>query len=417
MKRSLTALAAIMAISVYPALKASAQEATTTPAVQQIEGVAATVNDEPITYSDVRERAQMLLLSLGGQQPTPEQIQQLANQALEQLIDEKLQLQEANEYEVEVSDSDIADSINNLARQSGVTREELIGTLLQAGINPKSLEDQTRADIAWRRIMGGLYGSRIRISPSQISDQMKRMVTSASKEQYQIREIFLFAPDEANKQQALEVAATLREQITNGAPFQVAAERFSSAPTAAAGGDMGWVTLDDLDQARADAVSAMQGPGLTESIVTEGGIYLLEVRGKQDPSQTTSRVDLVRLTVNDGSDEALWDAAQAAGGCEAIETMAEEDENLRTVRLEDLNVADLGPEGRNMVEATEVGQSTDIFATSGTLAVMFVCDRQENVPNMPTREQLEDRLFGQQLGMISERSLRNLRREATIIRR
>jgi peptidyl-prolyl cis-trans isomerase SurA len=48
---------------------------------------------------------------------------------------------------------------------------------------------------------------------------------------------------------------------------------------------------------------------------------------------------------------------------------------------------------------------------------MFVCDRQENVPNMPTREQLEDRLFGQQLGMISERSLRNLRREATIIRR
>ncbi|WOR16292.1 SurA N-terminal domain-containing protein [Hyphomonas sp. FCG-A18] len=417
MTRSLTALAAIMAISLCPSLKAASQEAVATPAVQQIEGVAATVNDEPITYSDVRERAQMLLLSLGGQQPTQEQIQQLANQALEQLIDEKLQLQEATEYEVEVSDSDIADSINNLARQSGVTREELIGTLLQAGINPKSLEDQTRADIAWRRIMGGLYGSRIRISPSQISDQMKRMVSSAAKEQYQIREIFLFAPDEENKQQALEVAATLREQISNGAPFQVAAQRFSSAPTSASGGDMGWVTLDDLDQARADALSAMQGPGLTEAIVTEEGVYLLEVRGKQDPSQTTSRVDLVRLTVNDGSDEALWDAAQAATGCDSIETMAAEDENLRTVRLEDLNVADLGPEGRSMVEATEVGQSTDIFATSGTLAVMFVCDRQENVPNMPTREQLEDRLFGQQLGMISERSLRNLRREATIIRR
>ncbi|MEM1035967.1 MAG: SurA N-terminal domain-containing protein [Pseudomonadota bacterium] len=414
MKRTISALAAILA-SYCIASPMSAQE-TAGPAVQQLEGVAATVNDEPITYSDVRERAQMLILSLGSQ-PTPEQIQQLANQALEQLIDEKLQLQEAAEFEVEVTDTDIANSIEGIARQSGLTREDFLSQLLQAGISPKSLEDQTRADIAWRRIMGGLYGSRIRISPTQINDQMKRMETSASKEQYQISEIFMFAPDEATKQQALELAGTLKQQLEEGAPFQVAAQRFSSAPTSAAGGDMGWVTVDDLDTPLADAISAMQGPGLTDPIVTESGVYLLLVRNKQDPSQTTSRVDLVRLTVNNGSDTALSEAASSVGSCEALEALADEDSNLRAAKLEGLNVADLGPEGRSMVEQTPVGQSTDIFATSGTLAVMFICSRDQDVANMPTRDQMEDRLFGQQLGMISERSLRNLRREATIIRR
>lgn len=415
MKRTLSCMAALMAFSVLNTQPVIAQDAAA-PSIQQIEGVAATVNDEPITYSDVRERAQMLILSLGSQ-PTQEQIQQLANRALEQLIDEKLQLQEAAEFEVEVSDTDIANSIEGIARQSGLSREDFLNTLLQAGISPRSLEDQTRADIAWRRIMGGLYGSRIRISPTQIDDQMARIKAASTKVQYQIREIFLFAPDQTTQQQALEVATTLKQQLESGAPFQVAAQRFSSAPTAAAGGDMGWVTTDDLDDARADYVSAMDGPGISDPIITDSGVYLLEVRSKQDPSQTTSRVDLVRLTVADGSDTALIEAAQSVETCDALEDLANSDDNLRAVKLEDLNVADLGPEGRSMVEQTPIGASTDIFATSGTIAVMFVCDRDEDIANLPTRDQLEDRLYGQQLGMISERSLRNLRREATIIRR
>lgn len=415
MKRTLIGLAAIFGVGCTIAPAGLSQDAAT-PAVQQLEGVAATVNDDPITYSDVRERAQMLILSLGSE-PTQEQIQQLANQALEQLIDEKLQLQEAAEFEVEVTDTDIANSIENIARQSGLTREDFLNTLLQAGISPTSLENQTRAEIAWRRIMGGLYGSRIRISPTQINDQMRRIEASASKEQYQLSEIFIFAPDDAAKQETLTRAALLKEQLENGAPFQLVAQRFSAAPTAAAGGDMGWVTVDDLDEARASYISAMPGPGITDPIVSENGIYILQVRNKQTPSETTSRVDLVRLTVENGSDSALSEAASSAQSCDEIEALASEDANLRSVRLDDLNVSDLGPEGRSMVEQTAIGESTDIFATSGTIAVMFICDRDEGVANMPTRAQMEDRLYGQQLGMISERSLRNLRREATIIRR
>src|SRR6056297_243612 len=104
MLRSIT-VASLIAMSGY--LPSVAQElAPAAPEVQQIEGIIAVVNDEPISFTDVRQRAQLLLLSLGGRQPTQEQIQQITTQALEQLIDEKLQLQEAAEYEVEVSDAD-----------------------------------------------------------------------------------------------------------------------------------------------------------------------------------------------------------------------------------------------------------------------------------------------------------------------
>jgi len=395
-----------------------AQDTTqTAPETRQIEGVVAVVNDDPISFTDVRQRARLLLLSLGGREPTQEQIQQITAQALEQLIDEKLQLQEAAEYEVEVSDTDIASSIDRMAQQSGLTRDSLVASLLQSGVNPASLEDQTRADIAWRRIMGGLYGSRIRISDNQIQEQLKRLQADAKKEQYLASEIFLFAPTPDDKTQALTAANSILDQLRAGAPFEVAAQRFSSAPTAATGGDMGWVVLDNFEDARKAALQSMTEPGLTAPVTVEDGIYLMLVRGKRDPSDSVTLVDVARLTVGNGSDADLRAAVEQIDGCESVEAVAEADENLRAVTLNDLNVNDLGPEAQAMVTDTPIGEATDIFAQSGTLAVMYVCDRRDNMEAIPSREQIEDRLYSEQLGMISERSLRNLRREATIIRR
>ena len=166
------------------------------PSSRTLEGIAAIVNDEPISYSDVRQRARFLLLGLGRQQPTPEQVQQVTGQALEQLIDEQLQLQEAAEYEVEIEAAEIASAVSDMARQTGTDRDTLFEQLLAAGVNPSSLEDQMRAEIAWRRIMGGLYGSRIRVSENQIDDQVERMQAAAAETQFQVSEIFLFATDE-----------------------------------------------------------------------------------------------------------------------------------------------------------------------------------------------------------------------------
>lgn len=384
---------------------------------QQIEGIVAIVNDDPISITDVRQRSQMLLLSLGGREPTPEQIQQLTSQALDQLIDEKLQLQEAAEYEVEVSDEDIQRQLEGLAQQSGLTREGLIQTMLQSGINPVSLEEQTRADIAWRRIMGGLYGSRIRISANQIDERLARLRASSQEEQYQLAEIFLFAPTDEDKAAAIEAANSITAQINAGAPFELAAQRFSSAPTAATGGDMGWVTLEDLDEARAAAVAEFERPGLSGAIVADDGVYILQVRNKRDPAEQTSRVDVTRVIVEDGSEAALTQAVNQMQTCAGIDDVVGSDNNLRATELADLDVNDLGEEGRDMVMNTPIGSHTQIFAQSGTLAVMFVCDRRDGMDDLPRRDQIEDQLYSQQLSLVSERSLRNLRREATIITR
>lgn len=405
-------LAPLMLVFSGPLLPLThAQEAT------KIEGIIAIVNDDPISFTDVRARARMLLLSLGGAEPTPEQVQQLTSQALDQLIDEKLKLQEAAEYDLEVSDDEINNSLERLARQSGLTREGLTDTIMQAGINPISLEDQTRADIAWQRIMNGLYGSRIRISDNQIQDQLNRLELAAEKDQYQLSEIFLFAPEIEMRDDAITAANSIREQILAGAPFQLAAQRFSSAPTAATGGDMGWVTIEDLDEARAAEIALMSGPGLTEPIQVDDGVYIMLLRNKREPVEKSVLLDITRLAALNGSQDALNTMLEQISSCDDIMDLAEADPNIDVSIIEDLDIKNLSEEAGQIFVNMPIDTYTDALSLNGSASVTYLCAKSDFSGNLPGRDQIEDQLFAQQLSMVSNRSLRNLRREATIIRR
>ncbi|WP_340692770.1 peptidylprolyl isomerase [Hyphomonas sp.] len=395
---------------------AMAQDATDSSRLP-LEGIAAVVNDKPISFSDVRQRARLLLLSAGGQQPSAEQIQQITGQALEQLIDESLQLEKASEFDMEIDAREIDGAVEDMARQGGTTGDQLKAQLLAAGVNPASLEEQMRAEIAWNRVMSGLYGSRIRVSDNQVDDQMERMRSASKTTQYRVSEIFLYAPDEETRAQAVTAASAVLEQLKQGADFRVAAQRISSAPTAATGGDMGWIALDDLAPQLAEAVSSSEKPGLLEPIEVESGVYILNVANKREPSQAVTKVNLKRLFVSDGSEADLLAAMDKIKSCDDVQSVANSKTNLRAADLDEINVDELGPEGSDLVKSTEIGQATAIFAASGGLAVMYVCDRQDGAEALPSRDDLKGSLKNRELGMISERELRNLRREATIIYR
>lgn len=406
-------MAALVAFSAPSALAQAAPEDNRL----QLEGIAAIVNDKPISYSDVRQRARLLLLTLGRGEPSPEQIQQITGQALEQLIDERLQLDRVAEYEVEVDPQEIDAELSDMASQSGIGADGLRQQLLTAGVNPVSLEEQIRADIAWNRLMSGLFGSRIRISDNQVEDQLSRMRAAMKTTQYRVAEIFLYAPDTATRPEAMKAAESIIQQLQQGADFRIAAQRISSAPTAATGGDMGWVTADDLSEALSAAVTGAAVPSLLPPIEVENGIYILNVTAKREPSQPTTKVDLKRLVTTDGKESTLTEAIGRITSCDEVQSVANSKSELRAQDMLDIDVVELGEEGRALVLNTAVGSATEIFAAGGGLAVMYVCRRQDGAEALPSKEDMKGSIKARELNMISERELRNSRRDATIIYR
>jgi peptidyl-prolyl cis-trans isomerase SurA len=406
-------MAAFLAMSSPAALAQAAEDN-----LLQLEGIAAIVNDKPISYSDVRQRARLLLLTLGRQQPSPEQVQQITGQALEQLIDERLQLDRVAEYKVEVDPREIDQQLADMATEGGVGADGLRQQLLEAGVNPVSLEEQIRAEIAWSRLMSGLYGTRIRVSDNQVEDQLERLRTASKKRQFRVSEIFLYAPDETTRADALRAADSITQQLQQGADFRNAAQRISSAPTAATGGDMGWVTTDDLSPALAEAVGAAETiPGLLPPIEVESGVYILLVAAKREPSQPTTKLDLKRLITTDAKAESLSEAMSRIKSCDDVQSVANSKSYLRAQDLTDIDITELGEEGRQLVLATEVGSPTEVFAIGSGLAVLYVCRRQDGAEALPSKDDLKNSIKARELDMISDRELRNSRRDATIIYR
>ena len=89
-----------------------------------------------------------------------------------------------------------------------------------------------------------MYGSRVRISEHDVTETQQRIATNARRPQYEISEIFLPAetPEEFNQME--QGAMRLLEQMQQRAPFPMVARQFSQSPSAAAGGDLGWISAN-----------------------------------------------------------------------------------------------------------------------------------------------------------------------------
>ncbi|MET0338131.1 MAG: peptidylprolyl isomerase, partial [Caulobacter sp.] len=224
-----TCLVAVAQQTSQPAQPAAARGRT-------VDGVMASVNDQVISHSDVRNRMRWMLLRF-PEPPTDEKILlEIQSQALESLIEERIQELEFRKLvkDQEISGPEIDESIADLARQYRMAPEQFVLAVGEAGIPIQHVRDMEKAKIAWSALIRGRYFRTVRVSELRIDDMLDRLKSSLDKPQYRLAEIFLYAPDQASRDLAKTRAATLIENVNQGADFQALAQQFSAAPSASA---------------------------------------------------------------------------------------------------------------------------------------------------------------------------------------
>jgi len=382
-------------------------------------GVAAIVNDEVVSAYDVSQRANLLLAG-SGIEPSPEAFSRARGQALRDLVDERLQLQEAADRKVKVEPAEIDRAIADIARQNGTSAETLRGQLSASGIGIQTLRTQLESDMAWRRLVGGRYGSRIRISQVQVTEALGRITANSAKPQALVSEILLAAETETDLQRAEQDAASLLQQIRAGAPFQNVARQFSAASSAAAGGDLGWLALGELRAELQAIVDQLQPGQVSRPVRGPGGIYIMAVRDKRSgiDAASTRRVALRQVTAPRASRQAFERTMRRAPGCDGLEAAVGSVSGAAVVDLGEAAEAELSEEVRGRIGNVRDGAASAVYETpDGALASLVVCQRTSSGNGLPSRQDVENRLYEQELAMLSQRYLRNLRRDSTIITR
>lgn len=402
--------------------QAPAVAPVTQPEFTLADGIVATVNDQIITGFDLRQRM-LSVIAMSQVQPTEENLPAIQQQALQALIEERLQSQEIANYEsLVVSDEEVNAEIAGMAQEAGTTPEQYLSFLEQGGIRASAMREQLRTEIGWRELVGGRFNNRSRVSRAQVEQALRQLTEAASKPQYLIGEIYLEANRVGGQQAAVNGAEQLVAQMVQGAPFQAVARQFSAAPSAARGGDAGWVVQGTVQPALQAALDTLQVGQLSRPIPVEGGVYIVYMRDKR-AGAATSLVTLKQAMIElpeTASEEDVAAATQRLEAlrpsltCDNILQRATSEAGLLGSDLGESDVANLAPQFQQVARSAEVNTVSNPVRTPLGIHLLAVCGRRVGGVDVPTYQDVEGRLRNQNLAMLARRYIRDLRADALI---
>jgi len=380
---------------------------------QVSEGVAAIVNDKIISTFDVRQRMRLMILSTKAQ-PTEESLRRFQIQAIKSLIDESLKLQEAQKFDIVVTEAEVDQQISRLARQNAVTGASIRDDLRRANISPRTLEDQIRADIAWQILINGRYGSRIRVSNNQIALEKKQFEENLAKPQYLISEILLESPSAQQDPAIYAGGMSLIQQMRDGAPFSAVAQQFSAAPSAPQGGDMGWIRKGDMPASVESVIERMQPGMVSDPIKVAGGFYIIALRDRKEGG-SPKIADFKQIVAPIAAKDQLIAALSENSTCKEVDEIPNLINGAFVNPFKDVSISDLAPAFRNILEALQPNQwSQPMDGPNGAVSIMLCNKGYAEGSGIPSADEIVNRLTDQKLSMMSRRLLRDLRRDSTI---
>ena len=405
-----------------PAAEAAPVPQPAAPAFQLSDGILATVNDSVITGFDLRQRM-LLLIAMTQVQPTPENIPAIQQQALNALIDERLQAQELTKYEdLVVNDEEVQAEITAMAQEVGATPLAYVEFLAQGGIRPSTLREQLRTQLGWSQLVGGRFQSRARVSRSAVAAALRQVAEAATKKQYLIGEIYIESARVGGQQAALNGANQLVQQMVQGAPFQAVAQQFSAAPSATRGGDAGWVVEGTMQPALQQALDQLAVGQLSRPIPVEGGVYIVYMRDKRDgASASLVQIKQVMVELPDTATETEVAAAtqrleslRPQLTCDTMLARATSEQGRLGADLGEADVQNLAPQFQQVARSAEVGSVSTPVRTPLGVHLLGVCGRRVGGAEAPNPQEVENSLFRQNLATLGRRYMRDLREDALI---
>ncbi len=151
------------------------------------QSVAAMVNGEAITNFDIEQRVKLTKLT------TQKVVSR--EEALEELINDKLKVKEAKRYGLDMSSSDIDGAYGNMASRMRMNPEQLSKTLEGHGIRPETLKSRIKADMTWGNLVRGRFQSNLLVPEKDLAGVEPSGDKSETESfEYLVRPIVLIVP-------------------------------------------------------------------------------------------------------------------------------------------------------------------------------------------------------------------------------
>jgi peptidyl-prolyl cis-trans isomerase SurA len=391
----------------------------------QVNSIIAVVNGDVVTRSEIDSRRRLLALSSGLSADTGSQGN---DQILRLLIDERLRIQELSRRRVAVTDQDIASSVANIESRNGLPPGGVRENLRRAGIEPRVLYDQIRAQIGWARLLRGMLGAQANVSDAEVNEYLAAQRAKAGEPEFLVSEIFIPIENPGQEPQVRRFVTDVIQRLRQGTPFAMVAAQFSQSQTAIQGGAMDWMTADRFDPEVAAVLRQMPEGAISNPIRVPGGFEIVSLRQKRISGRDLATLLNMRQVflpfegqVNPQAPttqqlrqlERAQSLSEQARNCEAMDAAARGSSRPADpgpVRLDNINP----PELRELLTSLPIGRASQPIISMDGALIFMVCKRETVNLAEATPQQARDILLRDRTELLSRQLQRDLRRRAQI---
>ncbi len=254
-----------------------------------IDAVVASVDDKPITLTDLSARLTPRR-KLTFQQAAQDQE---AQKALDAMILEKLIEEEANSKRLSASDAEVEEYVSEVAARNKLSRPEFEKALATEGKDFASYKSQVKLDILKTKLAGGVTRGGVSVSDAEIDAYITDHPHLAQPGiSLRLRQILVASTGRSQEEISARLAL-IDGDLSSGRGFDEVARQYSDSPDAADGGSLGLIAEKDLSREIADAVLPLKERSHSKPILTAAGsqIFFLEQRIGRKEGDSEEDVD------------------------------------------------------------------------------------------------------------------------------
>lgn len=251
-----------------------------------LDRIVAVVEEDVILQSELDEAINAIVrqyASNPGQLP-PKDV--LARQVLDRLILMRLQVQRANDQGIRVSDQDIDQAAGNVAQQNKMSLDQLRAAVEQDGFSYAAFRQQLSDQIIAQKLHESVVRDQVTVTDAEVNNLLASPTYKAG--EVHLAHIQISTPAGGGASDIAQAQAKAEEAIKaikGGMDFNAAAIRFSDAPDALDGGDLGWRRLDEVPPAFADAVATLKPGETTPALRGPTGFHILKLVDTRQPGR------------------------------------------------------------------------------------------------------------------------------------
>ena len=307
------------------------------PAQEMLDGIAATVDDRIILYSEVESQLQILLMQSEMETDNEAILDSLRKEIVQQMIDDKLVLIEAErDTTIEVTSTEIEDALNQhitRIKNQFPSEDAFIAQLTAEGLTLKELraryKDEVKNQIYKERFLNKHLQS-ISISSGEVKEFYESFNDSLPKRPAGVHLAHILINIETGqvtKDSVYQFAGLILQKVKAGEKFELLAKNYSSDVSASQGGDLGWFSRGDMVKSFEDVAFSLPIGETSDIVETQYGYHIIKCIDKKAERVHASHI----LFKFEPTEE---DVTNARNLVDSLYTLLQEGANFDTLAME-----------------------------------------------------------------------------------